>query len=117
MKIEMLVSAVNQDVRALAKRMNIRTGAVIINQCGEFGYEEYRHNSHTIRCYSLKERGVGLSRNSALMRAGGEIAVFSDEDIIYDVSYAHLRAHEAGRNLVCRPLLEKKTRFLPRIKQ
>lgn len=41
MKIEMLVSAVNQDVRALAKRMNIRTGAVIINQCGEFGYEEY----------------------------------------------------------------------------
>ena len=59
MKIEMLVSAVNQDVRALAKRMNIRTGAVIINQCGEFGYEEYRHNSHTIRCYSLKERGRG----------------------------------------------------------
>lgn len=87
MKIEMLVSAVNQDVRALAKRMNIRTGAVIINQCGEFGYEEYRHNSHTIRCYSLKERGVGLSRNSALMRAGGEIAVFSDEDIIYEDGY------------------------------
>ncbi len=87
MKIEMLVSAVNQDVRALAKRMNIRTGAVIINQCGEFGYEEYRHNSHTIRCYSLKERGVGLSRNSALMRAGGEIAVFSDEDIVYEDGY------------------------------
>ena len=25
------------------------------------------------------------------------------------VFYTHLRAHETGRNLVCRPLLEKKT--------
>ena len=27
---------------------------------------------------------------------------------IYTVSYTHLRAHETGRNLVCRLLLEKK---------
>ena len=27
---------------------------------------------------------------------------------IYAVSYTHLRAHETGRNLVCRLLLEKK---------
>ena len=36
MKIQMLVSAVNQDVRTLAERMNIRTDAVIINQCGQY---------------------------------------------------------------------------------
>src|SRR5674476_591202 len=28
--------------------------------------------------------------------------------LIYPVSYTHLRAHETGRNLVCRLLLEKK---------
>src|SRR5674476_1553041 len=28
--------------------------------------------------------------------------------IFYPVSYTHLRAHETGRNLVCRLLLEKK---------
>ena len=27
---------------------------------------------------------------------------------VYPVSYTHLRAHETGRNLVCRLLLEKK---------
>ena len=35
-----------------------------------------------------------------------EIQYISDE--IYAVSYTHLRAHETGRNLVCRLLLEKK---------
>ena len=29
---------------------------------------------------------------------------------LYTVSYTHLRAHETGRNLVCRLLLEKKKR-------
>ena len=29
----------------------------------------------------------------------------------YSVSYTHLRAHETGRNLVCRLLLEKKILF------
>src|SRR5665213_3842534 len=29
-------------------------------------------------------------------------------DCIWTVSYTHLRAHETGRNLVCRLLLEKK---------
>ncbi len=87
MKIQMLVSAVGQDVRTLAERMNIRTDAVIVNQCGVFGYEEYERGSHKIRCYSFPERGVGLSRNNALMRADGEISVFADEDIVYEDGY------------------------------
>ena len=28
------------------------------------------------------------------------------------VSYTHLRAHETGRNLVCRLLLEKKKKYI-----
>ena len=31
---------------------------------------------------------------------------------IYPVSYTHLRAHETGRNLVCRLLLEKKKKTI-----
>ena len=30
------------------------------------------------------------------------------KDVLGAVSYTHLRAHETGRNLVCRLLLEKK---------
>ncbi len=32
----------------------------------------------------------------------------SDDDIPEPVAYAHLRAHETGRNLVCRILPEQK---------
>lgn len=93
-KIEMLVSAVNQDVLTLAERMNIRTDAIVINQCDCFDYMEYEYASGSIRCYCLGEKGVGLSRNSALMRAEGEICVFSDEDIVYDDGYENLIAEE-----------------------
>lgn len=94
MGIQMLVSAVNQDVRTIAERMNIETDAIVINQCDGFGYEEYKHHGHTICCYSLKERGVGLSRNNALMRAGEELCVFADEDVVYETGYAR-RVEEA----------------------
>lgn len=92
--MEMLVSAVDQDVFKLPEQMNIRTDAVIINQCGRFDYTEYEWGSHSIRCYSLKEKGVGLSRNNALMRAEGEICIFADEDIRYDDGYEELVAGE-----------------------
>ena len=42
-----------------------------------------------------------------------EIQLLDFEDVLFamdflPVSYTHLRAHETGRNLVCRLLLEKK---------
>lgn len=88
MGIQMLVSAVNQDVQTLAQRMNIETDAIVINQCDRFGYAEYEHKGHTVRCFSLKERGVGLSRNNALMRADEKLCIFADEDIVYESGYA-----------------------------
>lgn len=98
MKIQMLVSAVNQDVMTLAERMNLRTDAIVINQCGEFAYTEYEHAAHQIKCYSLKERGVGLSRNNALMRAEADICVFADEDIRYEDGYERRIADEFERH-------------------
>ena len=41
-----------------------------------------------------------------------ELAVDCEELLITSVSYTHLRAHETGRNLVCRLLLEKLNRIL-----
>eukprot|EP01017_Pseudomicrothorax_dubius_P003278 TRINITY_DN1042_c0_g1_i3.p1 TRINITY_DN1042_c0_g1~~TRINITY_DN1042_c0_g1_i3.p1 ORF type:complete len:129 (-),score=39.18 TRINITY_DN1042_c0_g1_i3:41-394(-) len=51
-----------------------------------------------------------------LEREGGELSRKNHElmmriqelDSLHTVSYTHLRAHETGRNLVCRLLLEKK---------
>ncbi len=83
----MLVAAVNEQVNTLADKMNLETEAVIINQCDHFGYQEYLHKGSLIRCFSMAERGVGLSRNTALMRADKELCLFSDEDIAFYPGY------------------------------
>lgn len=87
MKLQVLVSAVNQEAAVLAERMHLESDAIIINQTDDFGYEEYDHNGKRIQCYSFREKGVGLSRNNALLRAEGDIVLFSDEDIVYDAGY------------------------------
>ena len=96
-KIQLLVSAVNQDAAALAEQMNICTDAVIVNQCDRYGYEEIMLRGHRIQVFSMAERGVGLSRNTALLHADAQICVFSDEDIVLQPDYAEQvgRAYDA----------------------
>ena len=85
MKLQVLAAAVEQDVRALAGSMNLSTDAVIVNQCDHCSYEEFEYKNRQIRCFSMAERGVGLSRNTALLHADADIVLFSDEDIrLYD---------------------------------
>lgn len=85
MNLQVLAAAVDQDVKALAEKMNLRTEAVIVNQCDYCGYEEFEHKGSLIRCFFMSERGVGLNRNTALLHAAGDIVLFSDEDIhLYD---------------------------------
>ena len=84
MKLQILVSSLNQEVKSLAEKMNLQADAILINQCNENRYEEWTQDGHQIRCYHLAERGVGLSRNNALLRADADLCLFSDEDIVYD---------------------------------
>lgn len=87
MKIQVLVSAVEQNMAALVEKMNISTPAVVVNQCDSYGYEEMEHNGAKIQCFSMPERGVGLSRNTALLHADAEVCLFSDEDITLTGDY------------------------------
>lgn len=97
-KIEVLVSAVDQNLPMLAEKMKIETDAVIVNQCGGYDYQEIflPDKQHIVRCLSMKERGVGLSRNTALMHADADICLFSDEDIVLEKGYSQeiLKAYE-----------------------
>ena len=87
MKLELLVSAVEKDPRSLAEAMKIASDAVIVNQCDHHGYTAWKENGREIRCFSMEERGVGLSRNTALLFAEEDIVLFSDEDIRFDEGY------------------------------
>ena len=67
--------------------MNLDSDAVIINQCDHYGYEEMEIRGHRVRFFSCAERGVGRSRNSAILRADRDICLFSDQDIVYEDGY------------------------------
>lgn len=86
-RVEVLVSTMHQKNHDLPKTMNIQTDAIIINQCDKNEFEEFNLNGNSIRFLSFAERGVGLSRNNALMRATGDICLFADDDITYIDDY------------------------------
>lgn len=86
-KIQLLVSVVNKDAAVLAEQMHICSDAVIVNQCDRYAYEEIDLRGHRLQVFSMPERGVGLSRNTALLHAEADICVFSDEDIVLREDY------------------------------
>jgi glycosyltransferase involved in cell wall biosynthesis len=98
MKLEVLVAAVDENVYTLAEHMNISTQAVICNQCHEVSYKEFERKGRLIRSWSFDERGVGLNRNNALMRADADLVLFGDEDLIYDDDYEERILREFDKN-------------------
>lgn len=87
MRIQLLISAVDKDTTTLIKQMHIRTDAVIVNQCDRYGYGEITDSGYKVQTFSMPERGVGLSRNTALLHASADVCVFSDEDIVLSEDY------------------------------
>ena len=86
-RMEVLVAAVDENPIMLADHMNLQTEAIICNQCHTYSAEEFERNGRIIRVFNWNERGVGLNRNNALMRAEAEFVLFSDEDIVYEDGY------------------------------
>ncbi len=87
MTLQVLVAAVQANPQELISKMNISSDAILINQCDCYGYEEVEEKEHKIRIFNMAERGVGLSRNNALLRADRDISLFADDDIVYDDGY------------------------------
>lgn len=87
MKVQVLVAAMYQHDHSLLEKMNLRSDAIIGNQCDRNSVEEFQWNGHNIKYLNFAERGVGLNRNNALMRADGDICLFADDDMRYCDDY------------------------------
>lgn len=98
MKIQVLASVMNQEATSIAERMRLDSDAVVINQCDRLDYQELDVSGHKIEFYSFPQRGIGRSRNEAILRSSGDIVLFSDEDIVYEEGYAQLIAKEFEDN-------------------
>lgn len=98
MKVQVLASVMDETMENIVERMGLDSDAVIINQCGCLGVQETEHRGHFIRFFSFPDRGVGRSRNEAILRADKDICLFSDGDIVYEPGYAEAVSAEFERN-------------------
>ena len=87
MKIQVLVASMHQKDHSLLEKMNIQTDAIIANQCDQNSVEQFIWNDHEIMYLNFAERGVGLNRNNALIRANADICLFADDDMVYVDGY------------------------------
>lgn len=88
MKIEVLLSTMNinseQELQKLKTQMNIRTDIQVINQITKKEIKPLQTNC----IYSYVGKGLSKSRNIAISKAKGDIAIIADDDVTYTNDYA-----------------------------
>lgn len=87
LSVELMIATVSQNDDSVLDRMHVQSDAIVINQGSPFQWQEFRQDDHLIRFLCCEELGIGLSRNTALMRARGDICLFADDDLVYRDGY------------------------------
>lgn len=80
MKVQILVSTMNQKDYSLLDKLNIQSDAIIVNQDDHYSHDVFDYNGYRIEWFSVNERGVSRSRNLALSHASGDICILVDDD-------------------------------------
>ena len=90
--IQLLIATMNQNPSdySLLEKMHVQCDAIVCNQCDRFSYAEIEWNGHSIKWFDFDEKGVGLNRNNALMRATADYVVICDDDMVFVDHYPEL---------------------------
>ncbi len=86
-RVQVLVAAMHQTDHALVEKMNLRSDAIVGNQCDRDEIEHFEYNGHRMWYLHFAERGLALNRNNALIHATGEICLLADDDMVYFDDY------------------------------
>lgn len=87
MKLEVILSCMNQTDTNIVSKSNIKSDVVIINQCYNNGYYEDNLDGKRVRMFSTTDRGLSRSRNLALKNAIGDICLVTDDDEFFLPGY------------------------------
>lgn len=105
MTIQVLISTVDQKDYTLLSKMNIKTDAIVINQTNYNSIKRFSFNNNSIVWVNMDIRGIGLSRNTALMYSNADIVLFADDDMVYNDDYDKevIKAFEINNNadIIC----------------
>lgn len=105
MTIQVLISTVDQTDYTLLSKMNIKTDAIVVNQTNYNSIKRFTFNNNSIIWVNMDKRGIGLSRNTALMYSNADIVLFADDDMTYNDDYGKevIKAFETNNNadIIC----------------
>lgn len=87
MKLQILLSCMNQTDNSLIHTSKITGDAIVINQCDRTDYCEYKTKNGTVKFFSTIERGLTKSRNMAIEKSTGDICLLCDDDEIFVENY------------------------------
>lgn len=90
MVIEVLLSTMYQDDWKIVDKCNLKTNAIIINQCNKKWEKEKKTPYGTVKMISTTERGLSKSRNKALSNSNADVCVLCDDDIVFHDSYPEI---------------------------
>ncbi len=117
MKVEVLLSCMNQENTDIIKKIRITTDVLMINQANHERKKDIHSSSQRIRVIDTRQRGLSRSRNMALKHAQGDICLLCDEDEFLTDGYADIikRAFEKHPDaaVIAFQMENKQTRLRP----
>lgn len=121
MRLEVLISCMNQTDYELIDRSRITTDVLMINQTDFESTDMAQNCGQIIRRINTKERGLSRSRNMALEHAAGDICLICDDDEIFTDRYEAVICQAFQRlpdaDIIAFDLVHKITRLKPRIQR
>lgn len=92
LKLDVLISCMNEKDFSIINRSNIQSDAIIVNQCDEDKVVEMTFfNKKGEECHAkmvyTRERGLSRSRNMAINNSQSDISLICDDDEILDDDY------------------------------
>lgn len=90
MKVEVLLSTMNQTDFQIVSACNISGNTIVVNQCNKDDLIILRSDNPRIVWIDSVERGLSRSRNVALSHSSGDILLLCDDDVIYYDNYQEI---------------------------
>lgn len=84
------MAVMNEKDLSIVEKANIHSDVLIVNQTNHNNYEEHEREFGTVRCLSVKDKGLSKSRNLALYLAKGDICLLCDDDVRYVDNYVEI---------------------------
>lgn len=90
MKVEVLLSCMDQNDFSLVQKSKITGDILIVNQTIINSLTSNTNGNQQIRMISTTERGLSRSRNMAIENSQGDICLFCDDDEVFRTNYEEI---------------------------